>query len=88
MFAREVAGEKASALGRAGRALEAAVDAYETARPEERRERLAAVARAFWMLSVQRDAIGLRDTRELMATYRVPREALALAGVVVPTKPG
>src|SRR3954470_20941176 len=72
----EIAQEKASALGRLGRALEAALEALRAfdagiAEPnaETRRERRALVAEAghaLWLFVVQREAIGLRDSRQIM----------------------
>jgi hypothetical protein len=78
----EIAQEKASTLGRLGRALEAALaalrefDAQEPP-PDARKARRALVAEAghaLWLFVVQREALGLRDTRQLMRDYRVPAE--------------
>jgi hypothetical protein len=80
----ELAQEKASALGRLGRKLEAALEtlrvfdaAITEPSAETRRERRALVAEAghaLWLFVVQRESIGLRDTRQLMRDYRVPAE--------------
>jgi Family of unknown function (DUF6665) len=80
----EIAQEKASALGRLGRALEAALaalrdfDAQERATSAEarhaRRTLVADAGHALWLFVVQREALGLRDTRQLMRDYRVPAE--------------
>ncbi len=80
----EIAQEKASTLGRLGRALEAALAALrdfdaEGREPsaETRQARRALVAQAghaLWLFVVQREALGLRDTRQLMRDYRVPAE--------------
>ena len=80
----EIAQEKASTLGRLGRALEAALAALRDfdAEPREptagaRQERRALVGQAghaLWLFVVQREAIGLRDTGQLMRDYRVPAE--------------
>jgi hypothetical protein len=88
----ELAQEKASALGRLGRALEAALEAvraFDAAivepSAETRRERRALVAEAghaLWLLVVQREAIGLRDTRQLMRDYRVPAEVQSRMGLL------
>jgi len=84
----EIIQEQASALGRLGRALEAALaklrefDAGHppsSAKPAERQERRALVAEAgyaLWMLAVQREACGLRDSRNLVRDYRVPGEVV------------
>jgi plasmid stabilization system protein ParE len=82
----EIAQEQASALGRLGRALEAALAALSN--HDERggdqanqpgastvRERLLRDASAaLWCFVVQREAVGLRDQRAIMREYRVPIE--------------
>jgi hypothetical protein len=80
----EIAQEKASTLGRLGRALEAAIAklaAFDAENPEKtneiRRKRRALVdqaGHALWLFVVQREALGLRDMRTLMRDYRVPAE--------------
>ena len=89
----EVGQEKASALGRVGRALEqalatlAAFDAEHAAgetRPapvRQARARLVSEAsQALWHFVVQREACGLRDLRQLLRDYRVPPEVAARMG--------
>ena len=87
----EVAQEKAAALGRLGRALEAALaalrdfDAACEPSAESRHERRRLVAQAghaLWLFVVQREALGLRDTRQLMRDYRVPAEVQHRMGVL------
>src|SRR3954469_10101764 len=83
----EIAQEKASTLGRMGRGLEAALAALRAfdaqareATPETRHERRALVAQAghaLWLFVVQREALGLRDTRQVMRDYHVPAEVQA-----------
>ena len=80
----EIAQEKASTLGRLGRALEAALAALrefdartEQHSAETRQARLTLIAEAssaLWHFVVQRESIGLRDVRQLMRDYRVPAE--------------
>jgi|SRR5581483_3375559 len=80
----EIAQEKASTLGRLGRALESALAklaAFDDATPEktadikrQRRGLVDAAGHALWLFVVQREALGLRDTRTLMRDYRVPAE--------------
>jgi len=80
----EIAQEKASALGRLGRALEAALQVlaeFDTAHPSpapvERQARSNLVATAghvLWQFIVQREACGLRDAGSVMRMYRVPAE--------------
>lgn len=83
----ELLQEKATALGRFGRGLEAALHAlaaFDAAHPqfssasgEERRARavlVAEAARILWYLVVQREACGMRDSRAVMKDYKVPAE--------------
>jgi hypothetical protein len=87
----EIAQEKASALGRLGRALEAALaklHAFDEATPakttetkHKRRTLVDQAGHALWLFVVQREAIGLRDTRALMREYRVPAEVFNRMGV-------
>jgi uncharacterized protein DUF6665 len=83
----EIAQEKASALGRLGRQLEAALSALKAfdiaqgqapaAIRDDRHLRDSLVAeagQALWYLVVQRDACGLRDSTSVMTDYGVPTE--------------
>jgi hypothetical protein len=77
----EIAQEQASALGRLGRALEAALAALAehgrepTLRDAPSRARLVQDAGdALWCFIVQREACGLRDSRTVFRDYRVPAE--------------
>lgn len=82
----EIVEEQAASLGRMGRALEAALAklrAFDAAHPsndappsaqQERRSLVLAAGRALWMLVVQREACGLRDSRTLLRDYGVPGE--------------
>jgi hypothetical protein len=93
----EFAQERAAALGRLGRALEAALcalRAFDRAHPsegarspsrEQRSLRAALVAQAsfaLWQFIVQREATGLRDARQVMRDYRVPLEVAAGMGAM------
>ena len=88
----EIAQEKASALGRLGRALEAALGALRDfdaqqnrdAARERRRALVAQAGHALWLFVVQRESIGLRDTRQLMRDYGVPGEVQARMGMLPP----
>jgi hypothetical protein len=91
----EIIQEQASALGRLGRGLEAALatlrefEAALTAPPTapQRTERAALVAQAghaLWMFVVQREACGLRDSRAVMRDYRVPAEVQVRMGLILP----
>jgi len=84
----EIAHEQASALGRLGRALEAALAAlsgFDRAQAEGQasatapahtvRKRLVQEAsHALWCFIVQREACGLRDQRLIVREYGVPAE--------------
>jgi len=88
----ELAQEKASALGRLGRALEASLEALRTfdaavveATAETLRERRALLAQAghaLWLFVVQREALGLRDSRQVMRDYRVPADVQSRMGIL------
>ena len=84
----EIAQETASALGRQGRALEAALRALAefdaggaTADRTRRADFVAAAARALWEFVVQREACGLRDGGTVVRMYRVPAEVRDRMGV-------
>jgi hypothetical protein len=92
----EIAQDMASSLGRLGRALEKSLlaltdfDAAQTAgtaeapSPETRRALVDAAGKALWEFIVQREACGLRDTRQVMRDYRVPADVQNRTGVVIP----
>jgi hypothetical protein len=92
----EIAQETASALGRHGRALEAALKALaefdQTERPDElggrarRPSLVAAAAHALWQFVVQREACGIRDTAMVVRMYKVPREVHDRMGAVAPVR--
>jgi hypothetical protein len=82
----EIAQERASALGRLGRALEAALaaladhDRANGARDAERARLVQEASDAAWHFIVQREACGLRDPRPVIRDYRVPAEVYARMG--------
>jgi hypothetical protein len=90
----EILQEQAAALGRIGRALEAAIAKlreFDAAHPHAGAPALAQQARrtlvmeaghALWMFVVQREACGLRDSRTLMRDYNVPGEVQQRMGAV------
>jgi len=89
----EIVQEQASALGRLGRGLEAALAnlrEFDAAHPppsmlpaerQARRALVAEAAHALWMFAVQREACGLRDSRAVMRDYKVPPEVQHRMGV-------
>jgi len=98
LLEHEFAQERASALGRLGRALEAALAALAAfdadAEPDlisaaDRRQRraplVAQTSVALWHFVIQREACGLRDMRYVLRDYRVPSEVAARIGVLPET---
>jgi hypothetical protein len=95
----EFAQEKASALARLGRALEAALAALAAFDAGERHEAPAAGRRelraalvaeasvALWHFVVQREACGLHDLRYVLRDYRVPAEVAARMGALSDAPP-
>jgi hypothetical protein len=96
----EIVQEQASALGRLGRTLEqtlARLRAFDAAHARSetpasmhpaRRKLVMEAGQALWMLVVQREATGLRDSRHIMRTYNVPGEVQRCMGLVpTPSKP-
>jgi hypothetical protein len=82
----EIAEERASALGRLGRRLEAALAALaacpRTANYDRKiREGLVKQAGyALWLFIVQREACGLNDSTHVLRNYGVPNEVYARMG--------
>ena len=82
----EIVQEQAAALGRMGRALEAALAKlreFDAAHPragapasaqQARRTLVMEAGHALWMFVVQREACGLRNSRTVMRDYNVPGE--------------
>jgi hypothetical protein len=93
----EIAQEQAVALGRLGRALEAALaklrefDAVPArssppaSAPLSRRTLVMEAGHALWMFVVQREACGLRDSRAVMRDYKVPGEVQQCMGMLPAT---
>jgi hypothetical protein len=91
----EIAQEQASALGRLGRALEAALAAladhdkacHDMTAPADggdRKRLVREASEALWYFIVQREACGLRDPRPVIRDYRVPVEVYARMGAREP----
>ena len=53
----------------------------------ERRALVAHAGHALWLFVVQREALGLRDSRQIMRDYRVPAEVQGRMGLL-PMKSG
>jgi hypothetical protein len=82
----EIAQEKASALGRLGRRLEAALTALAAcprtadANRKIRDPLVEEAGYALWLLAVQREACGLNNFSHLIQVYRVPNDVVARMG--------
>ena len=79
----EIMAEKASALGNAGRAVEAALarlSSLETPLDAARDALLQEAAEVVWRFLVQREAIGLRDTTAVIRDYGIPRAVMVRMG--------
>src|SRR5580698_1553120 len=82
----EIAEERASALGRLGRRLEAALAALAACPRTATSDRsvrdglVKEAGYALWLFIVQREACGLNDSRHVMQTYGVPDEVYARMG--------
>jgi hypothetical protein len=92
----EIAEERASALGRLGRRLEATLAALAacprtaTSKRTIRDGLVEEAGYALWLFVVQREACGLNDSSHVMQTYGVPSEVYARMGpsatTIHPTK--
>ncbi len=86
----DIAQEQAAALGRVGRALEAALaalrehDRNRRNTDEMRRTLVADAGDALSRFIIQRECCGLRDARTVMRDYRVPREVQNHMGIFRP----
>jgi hypothetical protein len=76
-------GERAAALGRLGRDVEAALAALAGTQGPDRTAEIMRAADAVWRYFVQREACGLVDHAWAIADYRIPREVLAKVGASV-----
>ena len=82
----EIAEEKASALGRLGRRLEAALAALAACPRKANSDRkirdslVEEAGYALWLFVVQREACGLNDSAQVMQDYGVPNEVYARMG--------
>jgi hypothetical protein len=95
----EIIQEQASALGRLGRGLEAALQTlgdfdaeHVGSSPDSDTKRravlVAEAGHALWMFVVQREACGLRDSRAVMRDYGVPPEVQVRMGLLPAAPPG
>ena len=78
----ELAGERASALGDAGRRVERALEALRAGTADEREALLDEAARIVWHFLIQRETLGLRDRKHVIAHYAIPSEVLNRMGAI------
>ena len=81
----EMRAEQASALGRQGLKMEAALAALnawngETQDAEMRKQLVWAASDAVWAFFIQREMCGLRNGRDIIKRYQIPGEVLASVG--------
>jgi hypothetical protein len=83
----EIAQEAAAALGRMGRALEAALaaladhDRRQQKADDVRAKLVQEAGHALWCFMIQRECCGLRDPRPVMRDYGVPQDVQNRMGV-------
>lgn len=84
----QIRGEQAAGLGACGRAMASALTRLgETAVDDPARERvLWAAVEKVWHYFIQREACGLRDHRQAIAFYAIPREVILLLGARPPAR--
>lgn len=79
----EIASEKASTLGRAGKAVEDALNRLQDPvllADLGREVLLKEAAEAVWTFFIQRDVVGLRDHSTVIGDYQIPRAVLVRIG--------
>jgi hypothetical protein len=76
---RELQGERAAALGEAGRRLEAALADLTLGTTEDR---LDEAATATWHYIILRESLRMFDHKDALAIYGVPGPVLARVGVI------
>jgi hypothetical protein len=77
----ELEGERATALGDAGRRLEAALAELTLGDTEERLDEAATAA---WHYMILRESVRMFDHKAALAIYGVPGKVLARVGVIKP----
>lgn len=83
----ELMAERADALGRHGLKVEKVLqrlrtDAGPGCEPKLREDLLDAAADAVWAFFIQREICGLRDQRDIIRRYEIPKAVLARVGIV------
>ncbi|MDB4953572.1 MAG: hypothetical protein JWO36_1141 [Myxococcales bacterium] len=75
----ELEGERAAALGEAGRRLERALDALAVRSAEEELDEAATAA---WYFVIVRESLRMFDHKEALKIYGVPPQVMSRIGVV------
>jgi hypothetical protein len=75
----QLQGERASALGEAGRRLEAALIALSAAETEEHLEEAATAA---WYYMIVRESMHMFDHEHAFGIYEVPKHVIARVGAI------
>ncbi|WEX77629.1 hypothetical protein PYH37_002440 [Sinorhizobium numidicum] len=83
----ELMSERADALGRHGLKVEKAIAALngfdrEKHEPGVRQRLLDEAADAVWAFLIQREICGLRDSRDAVRRYGIPKEVMARLGII------
>lgn len=83
----ELLSERADALGRHGLKVEKAIAALQVLErnettPELRERLLDDAADAVWAFFIQREICGLRDSRDAVRRYGIPKAVMARLGIV------
>lgn len=83
----EMMSERADALGRHGLKVEKAIAALEALErsettPELRERLLDDAADVVWAFFIQREICGLRDSRDAVRRYGIPKQVIARLGIV------
>ncbi len=89
----ELLSERADALGRHGLKVEKALEQLRERTAagcgaDQRQALLDEAADAVWAFFIQREICGLRDQRDLIRRYEIPKEVLARVGIVRKPEPG
>ena len=78
----ELQEERAYALGLAGKAVEAAMAAVTSASPQDLEQLLDDAGTAVWKYLILREALGLRDHKEVLEILAIPGRVLARVGII------
>jgi hypothetical protein len=76
----EILGEKALALGRAGKRVEQTLAQLRESADKDRENARRAAAEAVYAYLIQRELCGLRDSEAVFRSYGVPRDVIAILG--------